>query len=111
MYGVTRCVVGYAGGNQPFPTYESMMDHTESVLVEYDPSLVSYGDILSKWRTMGEPYPTKTQYRWAVFCLNKMQEKIAKEFCHEMQHVDIEPATKFYMAEARHQDFLDRLGG
>ena len=110
MPGVRQCVVGYSGGLQAFPTYETMMDHTESVLIEYDPQVVSYLDILKKWRSFGEPYPTKTQYRWAVFYLNAQQEAMAKEFCRDMQHVDVEPATKFYMAEARHQDFLDRMG-
>lgn len=87
-----------------------MRDHTESVLIEYDPTEVSYRDILQKWKSFGDPFPTKTQYRSAIFFLNKEQEQIAKEFCQNMKYVDIEPATKFYMAEQRHQDFLDRLG-
>lgn len=110
MPGVERCLVGYSGGHRPFPTYETMMDHTESVLIEYDPSKLSYRDILQKWRTLGEPYPTKTQYRSAVFFLNPQQEEIANDFCRGINHVDVEPATKFYMAELRHQDFLDRMG-
>ena len=108
--GISQCIVGYSGGEQPFPTYESMMDHTESLLIEYDPQRYSYLDILKKWRTLGVPYPAKTQYRWAVFYLNPQQEQIAKDFCRDIKYVDVEPATKFYMAEARHQDFLDRLG-
>lgn len=87
-----------------------MKDHTESVLVEYDPSQISYRDILKRWRTLGEPYPTKTQYRSAIFYLNEKQKKIAEEFCENIPYVDVEPVTKFYMAEPRHQDFLDRLG-
>mmetsp|Transcript_18257 Transcript_18257/g.34870 ORF Transcript_18257/g.34870 Transcript_18257/m.34870 type:complete len:88 (-) Transcript_18257:692-955(-) len=87
-----------------------MMDHTESVLVEYDPTQISYRDILKKWRTLGEPYPTKTQYRSAIFYLNEEQKKVAEEFCQNIQYVDVEPATKFFMAEPRHQNFLDRMG-
>ena len=86
------------------------MDHTESVLIEYDPSQITFREILNTWRSLGTPYPAKTQYRWAVFYLNEAQREIAEEFCKDMEHVDVEPATKFYMAEARHQDFLDRLG-
>jgi len=87
------------------------MDYTEALFVEYDPKVVSYRDILEKWKQQGQPYPTKTQYRWAVFYLNEEQEQVAKEFCQKMDHVDVEPVTKFYMAEERHQNFLARMGG
>ena len=86
-----------------------MMDYTESLLVEFDKTLVDYQTILQKWKSISDPYPTKRQYRTAVFYLNEEQEKIARQICHGMGHVDVEPVTKFYMAEARHQDFLARL--
>jgi len=112
MTGVQRCVVGYSGGVEPNPTYKNMMDYTESVLVEYDPTYLSYEDILRKWRTLGEPYPNKRQYRSAIFTLNAEQDKVAKEFVAGMKHgkyVDVESVTKFYRAEAYHQHFLKRL--
>ena len=111
MTGVQRCVVGYSGGVEPNPTYQNMMDYTESVLVEYDPTYLSYEDILKKWRTLGEPYPNKRQYRSAIFTLKEEQDKIAKEFVAGMKHgkyVDVEPVTKFYRAEEYHQHFLGR---
>lgn len=111
MNGVRRCVVGYSGGTRPNPTYENIMDYTEAILVEYDPKIVSYRQILQKWRKLGEPYPAKRQYRSAIFCLNAEQEAIASDFCDGLEFVDIEPVTKFYMAEERHQNFLARMGG
>lgn len=58
---------------------------------------------------MGEPYPSKRQYRSAIFYLNDEQRKIAEEFCSAMKYgkfVDVEPVTRFYMAEEYHQNFL-----
>lgn len=86
-----------------------MKDHTESVLVEFDKRLLSYQSILQKWKMLSNPYPTKRQYRTAVFFFNEEQETIAREICNGMEHVDIEHVTKFYMAETRHQDFMARL--
>jgi peptide-methionine (S)-S-oxide reductase len=109
MHGVERCIVGYSGGQEPDPTYSEMRDFTESIFVEFDPSAVSYENILRKWKSMSAPYPTETQYRTAVFYLNENQGDIAKRFCQEMEYVDVEQATTFYMAEERHQNFLARL--
>ena len=110
MRGVQRCIVGYSGGVEPNPSYYEMKDYTESVFVEFDPRQVSYEMILRKWRSISEPYPSKRQYRSAVFYANKEQERIARDFCKNMDYVDVEPVTKFYMAEERHQNFLARLG-
>lgn len=85
------------------------MDHTEAVFIEYNPSIVTYEQILDKWRKLGDPYPTKRQYRTAVWYLNSAQEATARLFCQGIVYVDVEPATKFYVAEERHQNFLARL--
>ena len=85
------------------------MDHTEAVFIEYSPSIVTYEQILEKWRKLADPYPTTRQYRTAVWYLNSAQEATARLFCQDMEHVDVEPATKFYVAEERHQNFLARL--
>ena len=108
-YGIERCIVGYSGGKQPNPTYSQMKDHTESLFIEFDPSVVSYESILNKWKSITVPYEAKLQYRSAIFFVDKDQERIAREMCGGMEFVDIEPATKFYMAEERHQNFLDRM--
>jgi peptide methionine sulfoxide reductase MsrA len=109
MCGVQRCIVGYSGGIAPGPTYSEMKDYTESVLVEFDTRLIDYETILKKWKSMSSPYPTGRQYRTAVFYVNQEQQRIAHMICSALEHVDVEPATKFFMAETRHQDFLARL--
>jgi peptide-methionine (S)-S-oxide reductase len=109
MYGVQRCLVGYSGGVEPSPTYSEMKDYTESVLVEFDTNLITYEMILNKWKSITNPYPAQRQYRTAVFYSSEEQETVARQVCQDMEHVDIEPVTRFYMAEARHQDFLARL--
>jgi peptide methionine sulfoxide reductase MsrA len=86
-----------------------MKDHTESVLIEFDRKLIDYERVLRKWKDLSSPYPTKRQYRTAVFFLNQEQEQVAHQVAGTMEHVDIEHATKFWMAEQRHQDFLARL--
>jgi peptide-methionine (S)-S-oxide reductase len=101
--------VGYSGGTEQNPTYNSMKDHTESVLIEFDKRVLDYETILMKWKELSSPYPTKRQYRTAIFFLNDQQEKVARNVAANMEHVDIERATKFWMAEQRHQDFLARL--
>ena len=115
--GVVDCIVGYSGGVAPAPvSYEQIKDYTESVLVEFDSKRVSFEQILVKWKQLLDEEttilpPVQRQYRIAVFYLNDRQEQIAKKFCADMmEHVDVEPATKFFRAEERHQHFLDRLG-
>jgi peptide-methionine (S)-S-oxide reductase len=110
MYGVQRCIVGYSGGSEPNPSYSEMKDYTESVLVEFDRNLIDYESILKKWKSMIDPYPEKRQYRTAVFYLNQEQERVARFICQDLDHVDVEPVTRFFLGEARHQDFLARLG-
>lgn len=110
MRGVHRCIVGYSGGVEPSPNYSEMKDYTESVFVEYDPSQVSYETVLKKWKSMIDPYPSDRQYRTAVFYLDEYQKKIARSICQNKEYVDVEPATKLFMAEERHQNFLARLG-
>ena len=48
MGGVVDVVVGYTGGSKKNPTYQNIMDATEAVLVEYDPSIISYEKILNE---------------------------------------------------------------
>jgi peptide-methionine (S)-S-oxide reductase len=101
--------VGYSGGLEPQPTYSMMKDHTESVLIEYNKNLIDYETVLRKWKEIANPYETKRQYRTAIFYLNVSQEKVAHSVAGNMDHVDIEKVTTFWLAEQRHQDFLTRL--
>lgn len=111
-------MVGYSGGETLNPTYRSIQDHTEAVLVEFDPTLVSYEDILLEWSQMHTPtMQRKTQYKSAIWFLNKEQEETAKEVVEGMKaslkrsvYTDVVTATRFYRAEEYHQDFLSKRG-
>mmetsp|Transcript_27954 Transcript_27954/g.37157 ORF Transcript_27954/g.37157 Transcript_27954/m.37157 type:complete len:125 (+) Transcript_27954:306-680(+) len=119
MDGVIRTVVGYAGGEEKNPTYRRIKDATESILIEYDPDIMPYEDILVEWSRMHSPISKrKTQYRSAIFYADEEQKKIAEETVKAMKNtsrgneifVDIEPVSAFYRAEEYHQDFIKKKG-
>merc|ERR1711862_988567 len=97
------------------PTYRNITDSTESVLIEYDPSSVTYTDLIKLWADSHAPYyPSKCQYRSAIFYLNDEQKDIATKIVRGIEekknvkvYTDIEPVSPFYRAEEYHQDFLD----
>ncbi|KFZ31944.1 methionine sulfoxide reductase [Pseudidiomarina salinarum] len=123
--GVSEAVSGYAGGDEPNPTYQQVAagntGHTETVQVHYDPSVVTYtGLIQAFWRMMdptddqGQFVDRGQQYRPAIFYHNEQQRRIAE---HEKQQlassgrfdepivVEITPLDTFYRAEDYHQDY------
>ena len=128
--GVVTTAVGYAGGSTPNPTYQEACTgrtgHAESVLVAYDPSKVSYEQLL---RTFWEQHdPTQgmrqgndmgTQYRSIILTADDEQRAIA-EASRDMYQAqltaagfgkittEIVPAGPFYYAEDYHQQYLDK---
>ena len=117
--GVARCVVGYSGGKEANPTYHNILDHTEALLVEFDPSKVSYEDLVITWTQMHKPnYERSCQYRSALWYVDDEQQEIAEEVvrgwkaaAREPLFTSIEPALSFYRAEEYHQFFLSKRGG
>jgi peptide methionine sulfoxide reductase MsrA len=103
--------VGYTGGVDLDPTYEAILDHTEAVLVEFDPTVISYRQIVQEWRRLvGTPYPSsKRQYRNALFYLSDQLKRACNGVASAMEYMDVEPAMKFYMAEDYHQNFYARF--
>mmetsp|Transcript_19589 Transcript_19589/g.35242 ORF Transcript_19589/g.35242 Transcript_19589/m.35242 type:complete len:126 (+) Transcript_19589:236-613(+) len=116
MGGVADVVVGYTGGKKENPTYQNIMDATEAFMVEFDPSLISYEEILDEWADQHAPYyPSKCQYRSAVFYSSDAQRNAAQKKIEELGKdgqrkvcVDLEPVSKFYRGEEYHQDFLEK---
>mmetsp|Transcript_9534 Transcript_9534/g.13308 ORF Transcript_9534/g.13308 Transcript_9534/m.13308 type:complete len:129 (-) Transcript_9534:234-620(-) len=119
MDGVVRTVVGYTGGSEPNPTYTNIRDATEAILIEFDPSIITYEDILNEWSNQHSPYfNQKTQYRSAIFYRNEMQQKVALEKLDALKDkaevedrnvfVSVEEVGPFYKAEEYHQDFLTK---
>lgn len=117
--GVSRCVVGYAGGHEPNPTYKRMKDYTECVLVEFDPDVVTFEDLLIEFGRMHSPTSSWTrQYRSVIFYSNEEQKEQAEEFLDGLRassrgelYTKIEPMSKFYKAEEYHQNYITKASG
>ncbi len=128
--GVTSTTVGYMGGRLNNPTYEDVCTdktgHAEVVQVEYDPSKVSYEDLLNLFWDIHDPTtPNRqgpdegTQYRSAIFFHNVEQEKLAKASKEKLREsgkyrrpivTEIAPASEFWRAEEYHQQYYEKCG-
>ncbi|GBD03263.1 Peptide methionine sulfoxide reductase MsrA/MsrB [bacterium HR19] len=123
--GVIRTTVGYAGGHKENPTYEEVCSgktgHLEAIQVEFDPSVISYKEILLIFWTMIDPRDPDgqfadrgPQYKTAIFYHNDYQKKIAeetREFIRKIfgeVHTQIIPFKNFYPAEEYHQDYYKK---
>jgi len=127
MKGVQSAVSGYAGGRTKNPTYmevgTGMTGHAEAGEVVYDPSQVTYGELLRVFMSVAHD-PTEvdrqgpdvgTQYRSAIYFVNDEQKKIAQAYVAQLDGAkafpkkiatELAPLTVFYPAEAYHQDYL-----
>jgi len=124
--GVLSATSGYAGGARP-ADYEEVSTgrtgHAESVKVVYDPSRISYGQLLKIFFSVAHD-PTQLneqgpdvgpQYRSAIFYTDAMQQKIAKAYIEQLDAAkvfrgkivtEVTALPKFYDAEAYHQDYF-----
>jgi len=114
---VIRTRVGYTGGTKENPTYRTLGDHTESIEVDYDPSVISYADLLKVFWQSHDPGSRSwsRQYMSAIFYHNEEQKKLAVESktreearAHAGIYTQILPASKFYRAEDYHQKYYLR---
>jgi peptide-methionine (S)-S-oxide reductase len=128
LKGVTKVESGYAGGTRPNPTYEQVCTgatgHAEVTQVTFDPSLITYRDLLDVYFTIHDPTQLNrqgadigTQYRSAIFPHNEEQQAEAERAIRELEAsgawdesivTTIEPLTTFYPAEMYHQDYYAR---
>lgn len=128
--GVISTSVGYMGGSLDNPTYEDVCTdrtgHAEVVEVLYDPTAVSYKDLLEVfWKihdptTLNRQGPDRgTQYRSVIFYHTPEQEAQARESINELKQsgrykkeivTAIEPASKFWKAEEYHQQYYEKTG-
>lgn len=126
--GVVATAVGYTGGRTAKPTYESVCSHTtghaETVLLEFDPSKVTYEELLDVFFANHDP-TTKNrqgpdvgdQYRSAVFTFSDAQATKAKAAITKAQPqftkpivTEITPAPAFWKAEEYHQQYDEKTG-
>ncbi|HEY3418593.1 MAG TPA: peptide-methionine (S)-S-oxide reductase MsrA [Armatimonadota bacterium] len=116
--GVISTAVGYAGGTTPNPSYEEVCGgktgHTESVEVTFDPSHVTYQELLGIfWRIHDPTVKKKTQYKSVIF-YHTPEQRAAAEAAKAQQPgqilTEILPATTFYLAEEYHQQYYEKNG-
>ena len=109
--------MGYSGGTKKNPTYHSLGDHTETIQIDYDPSQISYEDLLAVfWESHPPGAPSfSRQYRAVVFYHNAAQQRLALETKARIAAkikgevvTQILPATEFYLAEDYHQKYFLR---
>jgi peptide-methionine (S)-S-oxide reductase len=128
--GVYTTAVGYAGGDTPNPTYEEVCsartNHTEAVLVVFDPAKTSYEALLKRFweghdptHGMRQGNDVGTQYRSAIYWTGDAQRDAAlrsrDEYAKALEAdgygaitTEIAEAGPFYYAEGYHQQYLDK---
>ena len=126
LKGVVKTTAGYAGGSASTATYNQVITettgHAESVEVVYDPSKITYGQLLRIFFSVAHD-PTQlnrqgpdvgTSYRSAIFYLNDDQRRIATAYIAQLDNAkvfpgrivtEVAPLKGFYRAEDYHQDY------
>jgi peptide-methionine (S)-S-oxide reductase len=129
--GVYSTAAGYAGGFTPHPTYEEvcsgMTGHTEVVQVVFDPTKISYAELLKVFfeehdptQGMRQGNDVGTQYRSAIYYTNDEQKRVAEDalgtYDDALRARGFQPVTTevaaagpFYYAEDYHQQYLHKV--
>ena len=129
LQGVSEVYTGYAGGSVESAHYEEVSSgattHAESVKITYDPSQISYGQLLKVYFAVAHD-PTQLnrqgpdegmQYRSAIFFANDEQKQVAQTYIAQLNKAhlferpivtQLNPLERFYVAEDYHQDYIER---
>ncbi len=130
LAGVSTTTVGYTGGTHENPTYDDVCSgltgHAMAVEVVYDPTQVTYEQLLDVFWDLHDPTQLNRQgtdvgshYRSAIFFDNADQERLAQRSKARMQAsgryeapivTEVVPTAKFYKAEDCHQQYLEKAG-
>lgn len=127
LRGVNSVQSGYAGGHVEDPTYQQVCagvtGHAEVVRIDFDPAAITYRDLLDVFFTIHDPTtPNRqgadvgTQYRSAIYWLSPEQKEAADDAIAALEAdgvwngivTEVEPAGKFWPAEAYHRDYYRR---
>jgi len=128
LAGVERVVSGYTGGSVPEPTYDDVCGgatgHAEAVQISFDPSVISYRELLEIFFAFHDPTTLNrqgpdvgTQYRSAIFYRDDEQARTARAVIADLEGkrifgapivTEVTPLTVFYPAEAYHQQYFQR---
>jgi peptide-methionine (S)-S-oxide reductase len=126
LRGVTSVVSGYSGGQVVNPTYEQVCSkttgHAEVVQLTFDPSVISYKEILEVFFTIHDPTTPNRQgndvgpqYRSVIFYHDEAQKQTAKEVMAQFEQekiwnaplvTQLVPLEAFYKAEDYHQNYF-----
>jgi peptide-methionine (S)-S-oxide reductase len=129
--GVTETAVGYMGGHLDNPTYQAVCTdrtgHAEAVQVEFDPSRISYQQLLDLFWQIHDPTTLNrqgpdvgTQYRSVIFYHDEAQKAAATASLERLQAkgslrrpivTQVTAATTFWRAEQYHQKYVQKHGG
>jgi peptide-methionine (S)-S-oxide reductase len=125
LRGVEQVVSGYIGGSTANPSYEAVCSgltgHAEAVQISFDPSVITYGELLELFFAFHDPTTLNrqgvdegTQYRSAIFYHSAEQKQEAERVIRELEQsktfddvivTEVAPAPPFYPAERYHQDY------
>ncbi|BDZ71119.1 peptide-methionine (S)-S-oxide reductase MsrA [Methanobacterium petrolearium] len=128
--GVVETAVGYAGGNFEQPSYQDVCTgvtgHAEVVEVTYNPTIISYSDLLDFFWNIHDPTTRNrqgpdvgAQYRSVIFYHTPEQGKLAHESKKNLDSsgrypgkivTEILPAPHFWKAEEYHQQYMEKTG-
>ena len=124
LNGVVSTLCGYANGNTENPTYEEVCSadtgHAETVLVEYDPSVIATEKLLAEFFKTIDPttknrqgYDIGAQYRSGIYYIDEADAPIIQSYVLKKQEeyakpivTEILPLLNFYPAEEHHQNYL-----
>ena len=128
LKGVTSVLPGYSGGEMDNPNYDKVSNgntgHAECIKLEYDPKLISYGDLLSVFFNTHDPTTLNrqgadvgTQYRSVIFYTTESQKEEAEKLVKELNDTkaydkpvvtEVKKFEKFFNAEDYHKDYYEK---
>jgi peptide-methionine (S)-S-oxide reductase len=123
--GVVSTRVGYSGGDVPNATYRNHGTHAEAIEIVFDPSKISYREILEFFFQIHDPSTRNRQgndtgasYRSAIYYTSEEQKRVALDTIADVDAsglwsgkvvTEVAPAGDFWQAEPEHQDYLERI--
>ncbi|MCT4331811.1 peptide-methionine (S)-S-oxide reductase MsrA [Paracoccus sp. YLB-12] len=125
MPGVISTRVGYTGGDVPNATYRNHGTHAEGIEIVFDPSIISYRQLLELFFQIHDPTTPNRQgndigpsYRSAIYYLDDRQRQVARDTIEDVEAsglwpgrvvTELAPVGDFWEAEPEHQDYLERF--
>ena len=125
MPGVTSTRVGYTGGDVANATYRDHGTHAEGIEIIFEPSKISYRELLEFFFQIHDPTTANRQgndrglaYRSAIYYVNDAQHKTALDTIADVEAsgiwpgkvvTEVDPVSDFWEAEPEHQDYIERI--